>query len=98
MDDYTADGLEVFDALSKLLEKTGGSKAEIDKIEKLLKAVVTYLKGDFKVHINKERTCPTYCRKLALSNWETYSEVFREQVNIITMKYAKTEKIYFHVC
>ena len=79
VDNYTADGLEAFDTLSKVLEKTGGSKAEIDQIKKSLKAAVTYLKGDFKVHIKEESTCPTHCRKFALSNWETRSEFFREQ-------------------
>ena len=68
VDNYTADGLEAFDTLSKVLEKTGGSKAEIDQIKKSLKAAVTYLKGDFKVHIKEESTCPIHCRKFALSN------------------------------
>ena len=38
MDNYTADRLEAFDTLNKILEKTGGSKVQIDEIGRSLKS------------------------------------------------------------
>ena len=53
VDNYTADGLETFDTLQKILEKIGGNKAQKGEIEKSLKAAVVYLKGGFKMHLKR---------------------------------------------
>ena len=78
VDNYTADGLEGFDTLEKVLDTLDCSKVEKEKLQKLLKSGVLYLKGDFKVHVKEESTCSTYCIKFALRNTEIQTQYFRE--------------------
>ena len=78
VDNYTADGLEGFDTLHKVLHTLDCSKVENEKLQKLLKSGVLYLKGDFKVHVKEESTCSTHSIKFALSNMEIKANYFRE--------------------
>ena len=78
VDNYTADGLEGFDTLHKVLDTLDCNKVEKEKLQKLLKSGVLYLKGDFKVHVKEESTCSTHCIKFALSNTKIKAKYFRE--------------------
>ena len=48
VDSYTADGLEGFDTLHKLLDTLDRSKVEEENLQKV---------EDFKVHVKEESTC-----------------------------------------
>ena len=77
VDNYTADGLEEFDTLHKVLDTLDCSIVEKEKLQKLLKSGVLFLKGDFTVHVKEESTCTTHCIKFALSNMEIKAKYFR---------------------
>ena len=69
LDNYTDDGLEVFRILGRVLDKIGLNNEEKKQLKHSLSLAVADLKGLFRSHVSKEEsTCPSHCRKFALSN------------------------------
>ena len=69
IDNYTADGLEGFKLLDKVIDSVHTSPERKAHLRNLKKASLLYLKGDFRSHVVKlQSNCSTHCRKVALSN------------------------------
>ena len=69
LDNFTGDGLEGFRILEGLLDNVGLNNEEKKQLKHSLSLAVAYLKGLFRSHVSKgDSTCPSHCRKFALSN------------------------------
>ena len=69
IDNYTADGLEGFKLLDKLIGSVHALPERKAHLRNLKKASLLYLKGDFRSHMVKlQNNCSTHCRQFAPSN------------------------------
>ena len=69
IDNYTADGLEGFKLLGKLIGSVHALPERKAHFRNLKKASLLYLKGDFWSHVVKlQSNCSTHCRQFAPSN------------------------------
>ena len=80
VDNYTADGLEGFDTLHKVLDTLDCSKVEKEKLQKRFFNVEFFtLKGTLKF-MSKKKVLATHCIKFALSNTEIKSKIVQRSL------------------
>ena len=107
IDNYTTDGYEGFEMITKILERLPLLKEDKSVLKSSLRSALVYVKGNYRLHVCKEGLCASHCCTFALSNPKSrdlkescrhsHSETCHDCQNLFFCLESVTDLIHEHV-